>query len=141
MKKVTIALVHGSAAGLAFSFALSCDYLFMHQDAQLAMNFNGVGLIPDGGGHFFLTKRVSEQTAKQLIWSGQKSSLAEEALKLRLADGVFQDEVDAYQKVCVKPFMNMPLQAFIETKLIYFQQSEPESLAVLQKERAADRQD
>ncbi|WP_416807693.1 enoyl-CoA hydratase [Bacillus safensis] len=136
MKKVTIALVHGSAAGLAFSFALSCDYLFMHQDAKLAMNFNGVGLIPDGGGHFFLTKRVSEQTAKQLIWSGQKLP-AEEALKLRLADGVFQDEVDTYQKVCVKPFMNMPLQAFIETKMIYFQQSESKLLAVLQKERAA----
>ncbi|CAM5269546.1 enoyl-CoA hydratase [Bacillus safensis FO-36b] [Bacillus safensis subsp. safensis] len=74
MKKVTIALVHGSAAGLAFSFALNCDYLFMHQDAKLAMNFNGVGLIPDGGGHFFLTKRVSEQTAKQLIWSGHKAA-------------------------------------------------------------------
>jgi enoyl-CoA hydratase/carnithine racemase len=33
--------------------------------------------------------------------------------------------------------MNMPLQAFIETKLIYFQQSESQLLAVLQKERAA----
>ncbi|MBR3208295.1 MAG: enoyl-CoA hydratase, partial [Bacillus sp. (in: Bacteria)] len=55
----------------------------------------------------------------------------------RLADGVFQDEVDTYQKVCVKPFMNMPLQAFIETKMIYFQQSESKLLAVLQKERAA----
>lgn len=136
MKKVTIALVHGAAAGLAFSFALSCDYLFMHQDAKLAMNFNGIGLIPDGGGHFFLTKRVSEQTAKQLIWSGQKLP-AEEALKLRLADGVFQDEVDTYQKACVKPFLNMPLQAFVETKMIYFQQSESQLLAVLQKERAA----
>ena len=137
MKKVTIALVHGSAAGLAFSFALSCDYLFMHQDAKLAMNFNGVGLIPDGGG-IFPHKRVSEQTAKQLIWSGQKLP-AEEALKLRLADGVFQDEVDTYQK-CVKPFMNMPLQAFIETKMIYFQQSESKLLAVLQK-REQHRQD
>ncbi|MFJ5963915.1 enoyl-CoA hydratase [Bacillus sp. NPDC093026] len=136
MKKVTIALVHGAAAGLAFSFALSCDYLFMHQDAKLAMNFNGIGLIPDGGGHFFLTKRVNEQTAKQLIWSGKKLS-AEEALQLRLADGVFQEEVDTYQKACVKPFLNMPLQAFVETKMIYFQQSEPQLLAVLQKERAA----
>ncbi|BBP88217.1 hypothetical protein BsIDN1_18350 [Bacillus safensis] len=38
----------------------------------------------------------------------------------------------------MKPFMNMPLQAFIETKMIYFQQSESKLLAVLQKkERAA----
>ncbi|OLP63636.1 hypothetical protein BACPU_29980 [Bacillus pumilus] len=136
MQKVTIALVHGAAAGLAFSFALSCDYLFMHEEAKLAMNFNGIGLIPDGGGHFFLAKRVSEQTAKQLIWSGKKLS-AEEALQLRLADGVFQEEVDTYQKTCVKPFLNMPLQAFIETKMIYFQQSESQLLAVLQKERAS----
>ncbi|WP_201787959.1 hypothetical protein [Salmonella enterica] len=33
--------------------------------------------------------------------------------------------------------MNMPLQAFIETKMIYFQQSDSKLLAVLQKERAA----
>lgn len=71
-----------------------------------------------------------------MIWSGQKLP-AEEALKLRLADGVFQDEVDTYQKACVKPFLNMPLQAFVETKMIYFQQSESQLLAVLQKERAA----
>ncbi|MDG3044162.1 enoyl-CoA hydratase-related protein [Bacillus sp. B6(2022)] len=55
---MTIALVHGAAAGLAFSFALSCDYLFMHQDAKLAMNFNGIGLIPDGGGHFSSPKEL-----------------------------------------------------------------------------------
>ncbi|MFS0655014.1 enoyl-CoA hydratase [Bacillus sp. 179-C3.3 HS] len=136
MKKVTIALVHGAAAGLAFSFALSCDYLFMHQDAKLAMNFNGIGLIPDGGGHFLLAKRVSEQTAKHLIWSGKKLS-AEEALELRLADGVFHEDIDTYQTTCVKPFLNMPLQAFVETKMIYFQQSESQLLSFLQKERAA----
>ena len=33
--------------------------------------------------------------------------------------------------------LNMPLQAFVESKMVYFQQSESQLLAVLQKERAA----
>ncbi|MGE6630844.1 enoyl-CoA hydratase [Bacillus sp. NPDC077027] len=136
MKKLTISLVHGAAAGLAFSFALSCDYLFLHKDAKLAMNFNGIGLIPDGGGHFFLTKRVSEQVAKQLIWSGRKVS-AKEALELQLADGVFEQETEAYQEECIKPFLQMPIHAFLETKMLYYQQTEAQLQAILRHERDA----
>ena len=34
------------------------------------MNFIGIGLVPDGAGHFFLKERVGVPKAKNLIWSG-----------------------------------------------------------------------
>ena len=44
------------------------------------MNFIGIGLIPDGGAHFFLEKRLGESKAKQIIWEGKMMD-ADEALE------------------------------------------------------------
>src|SRR5699024_6586597 len=54
--KVTMAAVHGAAAGGGLSFALAADYIIAQSNSKIAMNFNGIGLIPDVGGHFFLLK-------------------------------------------------------------------------------------
>ncbi len=71
LPQVTIAAVHGASAGLGFSIALACDHVIAEESSKLAMNFIGIGLVPDGGGHFFLKERVGVPKAKQLIWAGQ----------------------------------------------------------------------
>lgn len=71
MKKVTIAAIHGAAAGLGLSLALCADIVLAEKNAVLAMNFIGIGLVPDGGGHYLLKKRIGEAKAKKLIWSGK----------------------------------------------------------------------
>lgn len=53
LKKVTVCTINGAAAGLGLSIALACDKVVAVPTAILAMNFIGIGLIPDGGGHFF----------------------------------------------------------------------------------------
>ncbi|MER2263399.1 MAG: enoyl-CoA hydratase-related protein, partial [Psychrobacillus sp.] len=58
LPQITIASVHGAAAGLGFSMVLGCDIIIAEENSKLAMNFIGIGLIPDGGGHFFLKERV-----------------------------------------------------------------------------------
>ena len=78
MPKMTTAAVHGAAAGLGLSLALSCDHVLVEKEAKLAMNFIGIGLVPDGGGHFFLERRIGETAAKELIWSGKKLTGAED---------------------------------------------------------------
>ena len=57
----------------------------------IAMNFIGIALIPDGGGHFFLQKRVGENMTKQIIWEGKKLS-ATEALDIGLIDEVIGED-------------------------------------------------
>ncbi|MFC4714014.1 enoyl-CoA hydratase [Planococcus dechangensis] len=71
LPQVSIAAIHGASAGLAFSMALACDRVVAEESSKLAMNFIGIGLIPDGGGHFFMKERVGVPKAKQMIWAGQ----------------------------------------------------------------------
>ena len=85
MPKPTIAAVNGAAAGLGADTALSCDFIVASEQASFAWSYIARGLIPDGGGMYFLPRRVGLARAKELIYSGRRVS-ADEALKLGIAD-------------------------------------------------------
>ncbi|KFL15040.1 enoyl-CoA hydratase [Geobacillus stearothermophilus] len=134
MPKITVSLIHGPAAGLGFSFALASDYLIATKEARLAMNFIGIGLIPDGGGHFFLAQRVGTAKAKQIIWEGKPMS-ADEAQHLGLVDLVVDNEEQAEQFIA--SLQTKPLQAMIATKMLYAEQTKADLLRVLDLETDA----
>jgi enoyl-CoA hydratase/carnithine racemase len=85
MPKPTIAAVNGAASGLGCDIALCCDFIIVSTAATFAMSFIHRGLIPDGGGMYFLPRRVGLPRAKELIFSGRNVP-AEEALAIGLAD-------------------------------------------------------
>lgn len=90
MPQITIASVHGAAAGLGCSIAIACDIVIAEESSKIAMNFIGIGLLPDGGGHFFLKERVGTAKAKQLIWSGEVLD-GKRAAQVGLVDQVVPD--------------------------------------------------
>lgn len=85
MPKPTIAAVNGAAAGLGADMALSCDVVVASDDASFAWSYIRRGLIPDGGGLYFLPRRVGLPRAKELIFSGRQVD-AKEAFALGIAD-------------------------------------------------------
>lgn len=85
MPKPTIAAVNGSASGLGADTALACDFVMVSEDASFAWSYILRGIIPDGGGMYFLPRRVGLSKAKELIFSGRKVG-ATEALELGIAD-------------------------------------------------------
>lgn len=85
LSKPTIAAVNGAASGLGCDMALCCDFIMASSAASFAMSFIHRGLIPDGGGMYFLPRRVGLPRAKELIFTG-RSVGAEEALAIGLAD-------------------------------------------------------
>lgn len=85
--KITIAAVNGPAAGLGMDLALCCDFILAADTAVFAMSYIQRGLIPDGGGLYYLPRRVGLTRAKELIFSGRRVD-AEEALDLGIADRV-----------------------------------------------------
>ena len=91
LSKPTIAAVNGMASGLGCDLALCCDFILASAAASFAMSFIHRGLIPDGGGLYFLPRRVGLPRAKELIFSG-RSVLAEEALAIGLADRVSAED-------------------------------------------------
>jgi enoyl-CoA hydratase/carnithine racemase len=88
--KPTIAAVNGAAAGLGCDLALACDFIVAAEDAAFTMSFVKRGLVSDGGGMYFLPRRIGLPRAKELIFTG-RSVNAKEALAIGLADRVCAD--------------------------------------------------
>ncbi|OES43972.1 enoyl-CoA hydratase [Domibacillus iocasae] len=135
MPKLTIAAIHGAAAGLGLSIALGADFVLCETDSKLAMNFIGIGLIPDGGGHFMLERRLGAVKAKKVIWDGKIMSGAEAAemglVDRSVASGTVQQEV-AY---LMKELHQKPIQAMIKTKKIMADMNRPQLLKTLELEK------
>jgi enoyl-CoA hydratase/carnithine racemase len=91
MPKPTIAAVNGSASGLGADTALACDFVMVSPNASFTWSYINRGLIPDGGGMYFLPRRVGLPKAKALIFSGRKVE-AQEALTLGIADQMSTEE-------------------------------------------------
>ncbi len=87
LAKPTIAAINGAATGLGCDLALACDFIVASKDAMLAMTYVQRGLIPDGGGMYFLPRRVGLVRAKELIFSGRRV-LPEEALSIGMIDRI-----------------------------------------------------
>ncbi|OYO25756.1 enoyl-CoA hydratase/isomerase family protein [Janthinobacterium sp. PC23-8] len=85
MPKPVIAAVNGAASGLGADTALACDFIVAADDASFTWSYINRGIIPDGGGMYFLPRRIGLSKAKDLIFSGRKVA-APEALQLGIAD-------------------------------------------------------
>ena len=85
MPKPTIAAVNGAAAGLGADTALACDFVIASEWASFTWSYIHRGLIADGGGMYFLPRRVGLSRAKELIFTGRKVEV-DEALALGIVD-------------------------------------------------------
>lgn len=85
MPKPTIAAVNGAASGLGADTALACDFIIASDAASFTWSYINRGIVPDGGGMYFLPRRVGLSKAKELIFTGRRVE-AEEALRLGISD-------------------------------------------------------
>lgn len=85
MPKPTIAAVNGAASGLGADTALACDFIIASEWANFSWSYIHRGIIPDGGGMYFLPRRVGLPRAKELIFTGRKVDV-DEALALGIVD-------------------------------------------------------
>lgn len=86
LSKPTIAAVNGASTGLGTDLAMACDFVVASEaHGSFAWNYVLRGLIPDGGGMYFLPRRVGLVKAKELIFTG-RTVRALEAKELGIAD-------------------------------------------------------
>ncbi|WP_181349251.1 enoyl-CoA hydratase [Thalassobacillus sp. CUG 92003] len=134
MPKVVISAIHGPVVGLGLSIALSADYIMAEPDAKVSMNFIGIGLVPDGGGHFWLQERLGTHKAKQFAWNGEELR-AKEAFDHHLVDEVVDGDIFEEADALALKWSRRPLKAMIATKQIYHQYGTAKLMEYLEKER------
>ena len=83
-EKPVIAAVPGPAVGVGWSIALAADFIVAADKARFGGGFVRVGLMPDGGSIFFLSRLLGAGRAKELAYTGRLVA-AEEALALGMA--------------------------------------------------------
>ena len=65
-----VCAVNGVAAGAGASFALACDIVLAAKTARFVQAFVKIGLVPDSGASYFLTRSVGEARARALAMLG-----------------------------------------------------------------------
>ena len=66
-----VCAVNGVAAGAGANLALACDIVLASNEAKFIQSFANVGLIPDAGGTWSLTKLVGRSRAMGLALTGE----------------------------------------------------------------------
>jgi len=77
LEKPVIAAVNGAAAGAGMSFACACDVRIAADSASFVPAFINIGLVPDSGGTFFVTRILGVVRAFEWLASGKKLTAAE----------------------------------------------------------------
>lgn len=88
--KPVIAAVTGPAVGFGADLALACDFRVLAESAFLQEKFVALGLMPDGGGSYFLTRLLGVGRALEMLMLGSRIDAAQ-AVSLGLASSLTAD--------------------------------------------------
>lgn len=91
LPKPILASVNGPAVGGGCNIALAADMVLASDKATFAQVFCRIGLIPDCGGIYLLSRRVGLTRAKDLVFTGRTVD-AQEAERIGLATRVVSAE-------------------------------------------------
>jgi 2-(1,2-epoxy-1,2-dihydrophenyl)acetyl-CoA isomerase len=75
--KAFVAAVNGPAAGVGLAFALACDVMVLSEHARIVPAFGRIGLVPEVGLGWALTRRLGYQRTFGLFAAGRHLSGAE----------------------------------------------------------------
>ena len=135
-----ICAVNGVAAGAGANIAFACDIVLAARSAKFIQAFSKIGLIPDAGGTYWLTRHLGEARAKALAMTAEPLS-AEDAAQWGLIWKVVEDETLMDEAIALaERFANGPTRAYALTKQA-IQQAAANSLdQQLDVERALQRE-
>jgi 2-(1,2-epoxy-1,2-dihydrophenyl)acetyl-CoA isomerase len=114
--KAFIAAVNGPAAGVGLAFALACDIILASERARIVPAFMKIGLLPEVGTSWLLTRRIGYQRTFELFAGGRHLS-GEEAAELGIANAVVpHDELLGTALEWCDRIAGLPRHALLMTK-------------------------
>ena len=146
MDPPVVAAVHGSAAGAGLSLVCACDMVLAAESARFTMAYTRLGLTPDGGATYTLTRIVGLRRTLELALTNRLLS-AEDALNWGILTQVVPEkDLFTEAKALAGQLAEGPTKAFGATKRLlqtgltesFEAQMKNESLSIAEMARTGD---
>lgn len=111
-----ICAVNGVAAGAGANIALACDIVLAAKSAKFIQAFSKIGLIPDAGGTYWLTRHLGEARAKALALTAHPLTAEDAAAWGLIWKAVDDESLMAEAVALAEGFANGPTHAYALTK-------------------------
>jgi 2-(1,2-epoxy-1,2-dihydrophenyl)acetyl-CoA isomerase len=119
VQKPLIGAVRGFALGMGLSLSLACDYIVAGESMRMGCVQRKIGLCPDAGNVWFLTRLIGVAKAKDLVFSARMWG-AEEALNMGMVHKVVPNEHILDEALLVaKSFADGPTLALAAAKYMF----------------------
>tara|TARA_Y100000994_G_C15567849_1_gene391149 strand:- start:334 stop:849 length:516 start_codon:yes stop_codon:yes gene_type:complete len=137
LNKPIIGAINGTAAGVGAAFALACDLRVMSEKSAILFAFINIGLGPDGGASWLLSRQVGYSKAFEIAISGKKV-LGQQCLELGLTNRVVENEKILENAInWAKELANRPTLAIGITKqdIVYSMNNDLDSTIAFEAEQ------
>jgi len=108
LNKIVVHANSGKVISLFLNVSLACDYRIVADNTVFQNPFYKLGLVPIGGGAFFLSRRLGRSKALEILLC-DTDIIADEAMKLGIVDRVVPQEelekaaIDTARRFAQKP--------------------------------------
>lgn len=114
--KPVIAAVTGAAIGIGTTMLLHCDFVYVADEARLAMPFVGLGLVPEFGSSVLVPQLMGPRRAAEKLLLGDPFT-PEQAVECGIANAVLPTaEVASHARRIAERFNALPPGAVRESK-------------------------
>lgn len=132
--KPVIAAVNGAAIGIGTTLLLHCDFVYVADDARLAMPFVSLGLVPEFGSSLIVPRLLGQRRAAEKLLLGDPFT-GEQAVDYGIANAVLPaSEVVNQARRVAERFNNLPPSAVRESKKLMRRGTEEALLEAIQVE-------
>jgi 2-(1,2-epoxy-1,2-dihydrophenyl)acetyl-CoA isomerase len=115
-----IAAVNGVAAGAGMGLVCASDFALAADSARFTMAYTRIGLAPDGGSTYYLTRLVGLRKALELALTNRQLS-AKEAMEMGIVSHVVSDtDLAAHVEVLANQIASGATKAFGATKRLLY---------------------
>jgi len=132
--KPVVAAVTGAAIGIGTTLLLHCDFVYVSDEARLAMPFVGLGLVPEFASSLVVPQLLGRVRAAEKLLLGDPFSAAD-AVECGIANAVLPAaEVVNHARRIAERFNALPPGAVGETKRLLRRANESRLLETIQAE-------
>ena len=116
LNKIVVHANSGRVISLFLNVSLACDYRIVADDTVFQNPYFKLGLVPIGGGAFFLSRRLGRSKALEILLA-DKDITADEAKKLGIVDKVVpQEELEKAAVDTARYFAQKPARSLAGLK-------------------------